>query len=374
MTVCKTRGVQILFLVLAVLGLLACKPSETPVPPAPTVSSLTVSTSRIPQRVEVTAQVEGTREVEVRARVTGILLAQSYKEGERVKAGDSLFRIDPTPYQIALEVARAQLAQDQARFEQATAEAERQSSLLAQNATSKKEESDAQAIASASRAVRDLSAAKVKAAELDLSYCEVRAPIDGYAGRLVKSEGSLVSPGADSLLTTVVQRDAVWIRFGISEQEFFRLFNGDASVATRAQVKCILADGSDYPLAGKINFVAANVEPRLGTIQMRAEFANPQQRLLPGQYVRIQLSGQEIPEAVVIPATALMQSSQGRYVFTVNAENKVAMAIVQVAEVAGSQVVLSGGLKAGDRVITDNLQKVRPGLVVTLRDNVPPQK
>lgn len=370
MTVCKNRGVQILLLASTVLGLIACKPSEAPPPPAPSVSYLVISTTRIPQRVEVTAQVEGTREVEVRARVTGILLAQSYKEGERVKAGDCLFRIDPTPYQIALEVARAQLAQDQARFEQATAEAERQSALLAQNATSKKEESDAQALVAATRAVRDLSAAKVKAAELDLSYCEVQSPIDGYAGRLIKSEGSLVSPGAESLLTTIVQRDSVWIRFGVSEQEFLRLFNGDATVAARAQVKCILADGSAYPLAGKINFVAANVESRLGTIQMRAEFANPQQRLLPGQYVRIQLSGQEIPEAVVIPASALMQSSQGRYVYTVNAENKAVITIVQVAEIAGSQAIISGGLKAGERVITDNLQRVRPSAVVTLRESV----
>lgn len=374
MTVCKIRGVQILFLVLAVLGLLACKPSETPVPPAPTVSSLTVSTTSIPQRLEVTAQVEGAREIEVRARVTGILLAQSYKEGEKVKAGEVLFHIDPRPYEIALEVARAQLAQEQARLDQATAEAERQSLLLAQNATSKKEESDAQTAVSAMRAARDLSAAKVKAAELDLSYCQVQSPLDGYAGRLIKSEGSLVSPGAESLLTTVVQRDAVWIRFGISEQEFLRLFNGDASLANRAKVKCIMADGSDYPLAGKINFVAAQVEPRLGTIQMRAEFANPQQRLLPGQYVRIQLSGQEIPEAVVIPTTALMQSSQGRYVFTLNAENKATIAIVQVAEVAGTRAILSAGLKSGDRIIIDNLQKVRPGLGVTLRDTATPQK
>ena len=369
------RGVQILFLVLVASGFLGCKPSEAPAaPPAPTVSFMTATVSRVPQRVEITAQVEGTREVEVRARVTGILLAQSYQEGEKVKAGDCLFRIDPTPYQIALDVARAQLAQDQARLNQAEAEAERQSSLLAQNATSKKEESDAQAAASAFHAVRDLSAAKVKAAELDLSYCEVRAPIDGYAGRLQRSEGSLVSPGADSLLTTVVQREAVWIRFGISEQEFLRLFKGDASSASLARVKCILPDGTDYPLAGKINFVAAQVEPRLGTIQMRAEFANPQQRLLPGQYVRIQLSGQEIPDAIVIPATALLQSSQGRFVFTVNAENKATIAIVQVAEIAGSQAVISGGLKSGDRVITDNLQKVRPGSVVTLRDNASPQK
>lgn len=369
MTVCKFKGVQNLFLVLSALSLVACKPDAPVAPPVPTVSYLVASPTRIPQRVEVTAQVEGTREVEVRARVTGILLAQTYREGEKVKAGDCLFQIEPAPYRIALQIAQAQLAQDQSRMDQAQAEADRQSSLLVQNATSKKEESDAQALVSINRALRDLSLAKVKAAELDLSYCEVRAPIDGYAGRLLKSEGSLVSPGADGLLTTVVQRDAVWIRFGLSEQEFVRLFNGDASLASQAQVKCILTGGAVYPLVGKINFVSAQVDARLGTIQMRAEFANPKQSLIPGQYVRIQLSGQEIPEAFIIPASALMQSSQGRYVFTVNAENKVAMSIVQVAEIAGSQAVIQSGLKSGDRVITDNLQKLRPGSVVTLRDN-----
>ncbi|NBV39126.1 MAG: efflux RND transporter periplasmic adaptor subunit, partial [Verrucomicrobia bacterium] len=324
--------------------------------------------SRVPQRVEITAQVEGTREVEVRARVTGILLAQTYREGERVKAGDLLFRIEPAPYRIALQIAQAQLAQDQSRLEQAQAEADRQAALLAQNATSKKEESDAQALVAINRALRDLSLAKVKAAELDLSYCEVTAPIDGFTGRLLKSEGSLVSPGVDGLLTTIVQRDAVWIRFGLSEQEFVRLFKGEAGLAKQALVNCFLPGGLPYPVAGKINFVSAEVDSRLGTIGMRAEFANPQQTLLPGQYVRIQLSGQEIPEAFIIPATALMQSSQGRYVFTVNAENKVVLSIVQVAEIAGNQAVIQSGLKAGDRVITDNLQKLRSGFAVTLRE------
>ncbi len=342
--------------------------------PPVTVSLLTAVVAPVPQEVDVTAQIEGTREVEIRARVTGIILKQSYQEGERVKAGDLLFKIDPATYEIALSLAKAQLAQEQARFEQAEAEANRQAALLAQKAASAKEAADSLALAQAAKAARDVAAAKVRSAELDLSYCDVTSPIEGYAGRQQHSEGSLVSPGVDGLLTTVVQRDQVWVRFGISEQEFKRLFAGESAQAFAAKVEIIMPDNSIYPVEGKVNFVSAQVDARLGTIQMRAEFPNDKNAFLPGQYTRVRLLGQSITGAVTVPASCLMQSPKGRFVYVINAENKAQINPVEVGEILGPKAILSSGLKAGDRVVIDNLQKVRPGAVVVPRGETAPAK
>ena len=352
----------------------ACKPAETPAQPPLTAGVMTAQVTPLPQEVEVSGQVEGTREVEVRARVTGILLTQSYREGELVKAGDLLFKIDPAPYEIALSLAKAQLAQEQARAEQALSESKRQSALLSQNATSAKEAADAQLLAESAHASKEVAAAKVKSAELDLSYCEVRAPIDGYAGRLQRSEGSLVTPGADGLLTTIVQRDKVWIRFGISEQEFARVFASDTTIANQAKVSVTLAHGVKCDNIGRVNFVSAQVDPRLGTIQMRAEFDNANNTLIPGQFVRVDLLGQTINTAVTIPASCLMQSSQGRFVYILNADGKAQVAPIQIAQIHASDAIVSAGLKSGDRVIIDNIQKIRPGNPVQVRGNPPANK
>ena len=360
---------------LCLLALLpGCKPAEVPMMPPPAVGLQVSAPEAVPQVTEVTAQAEGTREVEVRARVTGILLAQSYQEGAAVKAGDLLFKIDPAPYDVALALAKAQLLQEQARFDQASSESVRQAALLKQNAASTKEAADALSATAAAAAVRDVAAAKVRAAELDLSYCEVRAPIAGFTGRLNHSEGSLVSPGVDGLLTTVVQREQVWVRFGLSELEFARLFQGAAAAAAQALVEVVLPDGSVYPVPGKVNFVAAQVDARLGTVQMRAEFANPRSVLLPGQYVRVRVRGRTLPGAYVVPASCLMQSAQGRFVFLADDKNLAVMRPVTVDEILGPKAVVIGGLTPGDRIILDNLQKVRAGQPVTPRPVAPSAK
>jgi len=374
MNVCKYKIVEVVVLGVVLSFVSACKPPEQPSQPPLTAAVMTAQVTPLPQEVEVSGQVDGTREVEVRARVTGILLTQSYREGEFVKAGELLFKIDPAPYEIALSLAKAQFAQEQARAEQATTEAKRQSALLSQNAASAKEAGDAQLLADSANAAKEVAAAKVKSAELDLSYCEVRAPIDGYAGRLLRSEGSLVAPGADGLLTTLVQRDKVWVRFGISEQEFTRVFAGDAAIANQAKVSVILPNGVRSTEFGKVNFVSAQVDPRLGTIQMRAEFDNAKNTLIPGQFVRVDLLGQTITSAVTVPASCLMQSSQGRFVYTLNAEGKAQVAPIQIAQIHAGDAIVSAGLKAGDRVIIDNVQKIRPGNPVQVRGNPPANK
>jgi membrane fusion protein (multidrug efflux system) len=364
MTVCKSRPVEtLLALSFMILGQ-ACKPAEAPkMPPVP-VGFVKVASSEVPQISEFTAKVQGTREVEIRARVTGVLLKQFYQEGAAVKAGDLLVRIDPAPYQIALAQAKATLAQEEARALQAKSEAQRQAALLKQKATSEKESSDAQSLAVSTEAARQLAAAKVAQAALDLSYCEVTSPIDGYAGRIIHTEGSLVSPGADGLLTTLVRRDQVWVTFNLSELEFSRLFLGKAAQANQAKVQVLKPDGVAYDLVGKVNFVAAQVDAKMGTVEMRAEFPNPKATLVPGQYVRVRVQGVTVPAAYVIPAVALLQSPQGRFVYVLDDKDLPAIRPVKIDEIQGDKAIVLQGIKDGDRLLVDNLQKVRPGVPV----------
>lgn len=351
-----------------VLVLVGCgEPPASPPPRPIAVNVVAISLGELGQSALAPGQVEGVREVEVRARVTGILQAVDYREGGKVKAGDILFRIDPAPYEAALALAKAQLRQEKARATQARAEAARFERLLAANAAGKKETEDSLASAVAAEAARDAATARVRMAELDLGYCELRAPIDGVAGRRLRTEGTLVAPsGPDALLTTLVQLDEVWVRFGLSEAEFSRLYKGTAS-AMGAAVRLLGPDGKPGAAVGKVDFVAPGVDSRLGNIQIRARFANAEGSLLPGQFVRVQVEGLKAPGACRIPEVALVQTPAGRSVFVANAEGKAEARVVTVGGASGGQVDILGGLKEGDRLIVDQLQRLRPGVPVAPR-------
>lgn len=361
MVVCKSSPVCAAFAVLAAL-LSGCRPEAPSVPPTPPkVSVLSVAPVRVRQAVLAPAVVEGVREVEVRARVTGILQTVDYREGARVRAGDVLFRIDPAPYEAAASLARAQLAQEAARASQAVAEAARQDKLHAQKAASEKDRLDAASARDAALAARDAAAARLRLAELDLGYCEVRSPVDGVAGRRLRTEGTLVNPaGPDGLLTTVVSSDQVWVRFGIPEADHARLFGGNAAGASGAEVRLTLADGSEHPVGGQVDFSSPEVDARFGNVQLRARFDNAKGGLMAGQFVRARVTGRPV-EGFLVPQTALIQTPQGRAVFVLGAGDVVEARIVRLGDVQGADVAVLSGLKAGDRVVLDQLQKLRAG-------------
>ncbi len=359
----------------ALLGLAmsACKPNAEAPLSAPQVSLQTIKITPLPQVIEVVGQLEGPREIEVRARVSGILFKQTYQEGAMVKEGDLLFKIDPDPYRIALVHAQAELMQADAQLVVATTEAHRQEALAKKKIGSAKDLQDAQTAAKTAQARKEAAQAKLKIAELELSYCEVRAPISGFAGKILHSEGSLVGPGDSGLLTTVVQRDTVWARFGLSEEQFKRLFEGKNAQALAAQVELKNKLGEVLPLKGKVNFVAAEVEARLGTVQMRAEFDNREAGLLPGQFIKVRVTGRTLPAAVRIPNEVILQSTRGPFVFVADEKNQTLLKLVEVDEVLGGQATVLKGLQDGDRVILDNLQRVRTGMTVAPRE-VPVEK
>jgi len=335
---------------------------------------LEVAPQRVPIVLEAVGQVQGSKEVEVRARVSGILLKRLYNEGDFVRAGSSLFQIDPIPYQIALAQANAQIAQERARQEQTGREAVRLRALAEEKAISQKEFDDAISAQKLSDATLQSAEANLRQAELNLSYTRVTAPLSGVAGRIARSEGSLVTAGQESsLLTTMNQVDPIWIRFSLSESDLAKLPDKRLDRVKSAEVRLVLPDGSRYPLAGRLNFAATQIDPRLATQELRATFGNPGVRLLPGQFVRVQLAAGERDNVFLVPQTAVIQTEKTFLVFALDKENKAESRPVQVGDWVGADWMILGGLKPGDRVVLDNLLKVRPGAVVNPQSPAEPK-
>lgn len=314
------------------------------------VTVVEMQPQRIAASIEVMAQTEGARETEVRARVGGILVKRLYQEGEAVRAGQPLFQIDRASYEIALAEAKA-------RADQAARELKRLEGLVEQNVVSRREYDNA--VSS-----NDIAQAALRQAQLNLSWSTVTAPVAGTTGRALKSEGNLVSTGADSLLTSIYQLDPIWVRFSLAESDVAKLPEGRLKAESVTGIELILPDGSVYPYPGKLNYLASTIDPTLGTQQLRAEFPNRDNRLLPGQFVRARLSLGDREGVFLVPQVAVMQNDVGRMVMVADAENKVTPRPVQTAEWRGQDWVVLGGLRPGDKVIVDNLIKLRPGMVV----------
>lgn len=324
----------------------ATGPAMGPLP----VTVLEVQPQRVPSSVEAMAQTEGARETEVRARVAGILVKRLYQEGEPVKAGQPLFQIDRSTYEIALADAKA-------KAEQTGREMNRLKGLIEAKAISQKEYDDA----TSNNAIAQTA---LRQAELNLSWTTVTAPVSGTSGRAVKSEGNLISAGADSLLTSIYQSNPIWVRFSLGDSDLAKLAGGRVTEKNVSGVEMILANGSVYPKKGKLNFLASNIDTTLGTQQLRAEFDNSDNQLLPGQFVRVRLLTGEREGMFLVPQSAVVQTEQGAIVMLAGEGDKVAPRPVQTAEWRGKDWVITGGLKAGDKVIIDNLIKLRPGAPV----------
>ena len=332
-------------------------------PPAVVVATIQVAPRTVPITFEAVGRTEGSREVQVRARVAGILERQLYNEGDSVKAGQPLFRIERAPFEIELAQARGVLAQESARKALAEQELERLKGLADRRAISQKEADQAASSAQQSAAAVQIAEARVRQAELNISYTAVDAPIAGITGRAMQSVGSLVAPNAESaLLTTLTRADPIWARFSVSEAEYARI-RGVKEIAVKVET----ADGKEYGLAGKLNFAGSTVDGATGTVQMRAELANPKLELLPGSTVRVKLvAGQQ--QALLVPQSAVMQNEGGRFVWIATGEGKAAPRPVRAGAWLGREWVINEGLKPGDRVIVDNLGRLRPGIPIVLKE------
>jgi membrane fusion protein (multidrug efflux system) len=327
------------------------------------VTMIEVTPTSIPITAEAVGQTEGAKEVEIRPRVGGILLKRKYNEGSAVKAGQTLFMIDPEPYKIALNQARAQYNQSLARADQARREKKRLESLIESQSISQREFDNATSDESISVASLAQSRANLKQAELNLSYTNVTAPVDGISGRFQFSEGALVSANT-SLLTTLAQVNPIWVRFIFSDNELKKL-GGALNEKNVQEVSIVLSDGNEYAKKGKINFAASEINPSLGTQELRATFENSERQILPGQFVRVRVTTGKKDGVFLLPQLAVLNSDQGKFLFVVNEKNQATPRPVITGEWRGKDWVILGGLQAGDKVIIDNLIKVRPGMPVT---------
>ena len=335
----------------------AAPPPEPPLP----VSTLVVDMRPVPVMLDAVGRTEGSKEVEIRARVSGIIQKQSYTEGAFVRRGTTLFQIERAPFEIALAQARASAEQATAANEQAQREERRLTELIASGAISRRQAEEAGTALKSTAASLSAAKAQVREAELNLSYTTVTAPIDGVTGRALHSEGSLVTANSDSsLLTSVTQTDPLWVRFALSEaeQELLRQAGGE-----RGELRLLLANGQQYDQIGHVNFAGSSVDARMGTVQLRAEFANPKLEILPGQFATVRLQA-GVRSHIVVPQTAVVQGAQGRFVWAIDAAGKATQRPIQTGIWAGADWIIREGLQPGDTIIIDNLMKLRPGTAV----------
>ncbi|HEY4317569.1 MAG TPA: efflux RND transporter periplasmic adaptor subunit [Herbaspirillum sp.] len=369
------RKTRIALAVVALSALAACgkKPDAAAAggPPPTEVSIITVAPQRLAITDELPGRLEATRIAEVRARVPGIILKRTFREGSDVKAGDVLFRIDPAPLQAAFSSAQAALARAEATAAQASAKAKRYQPLVEVNAISKQEYDDAVATQKTAEADVLTARASRQTAALNLGYATVTAPISGRIGRALVTEGALVGQADVTQLALIQQLDPIYVNLTQPSNEVLKLkralADGKLKAAGSGQAKVTLVtdDGQAYPQTGKLLFSDLSVDQSTGEITLRAEFPNPQRTLLPGMYVRARLEQGVDENAIVVPQQAVVRDVGGSVVMLVGADNKVVAQPVTTGASQGNVWIIKDGVKAGDRVIVEGLQKIKPGAPVT---------
>jgi membrane fusion protein (multidrug efflux system) len=375
----RHRALPALCLALLVgAGLSGCGKAEPPAtgpggaggPPPAEVGVVTVSPGDVGLITELPGRLEASRVAEVRARAAGILQERVFREGSDVKAGQLLFRIDAAPYAAALQSAQANLVRAQANASNATAVVDRFQPLVAANAISQQEFTNAQAAQKVTQADVAVAQAAVQTARINLGYASVTAPISGRIGRALVSEGALVGQGQATALATILQVNPLFVDFTQSAAEVLRLQRAleagqlKGVGAKAASVRVVLDDGSELDQPGKLLFSELTVDPATSQITLRAEVPNPGGRLLPGLYVRVRLEQAMARDAITLPQQAVTRSAQGDTVMVVSAEGKVAPRPVKVGGQQNGRWIVLDGLKAGEQVMVDGFQKLRGGATV----------
>ncbi|MDG5748438.1 efflux RND transporter periplasmic adaptor subunit [Qipengyuania sp. XHP0207] len=358
---------------MAALLLAGCSQSEEQAAPQEVpVRVVTVTEQTVPNVIELPGRVEPVRTAEVRARVTGIVQERSYQEGTDVREGQPLFRIDPRELRASYNQTQAALTRARATAANARAVVERYRPLVAEDAISGQEYDAAVAAAREAEANVAQIRAQLDAASLQLGYTTVRAPIAGRAGRAQITEGALVSQADGTLLTTIEQISPVYVSFAQAASEVLRLRRAiaageiDLDENDQVEVRLTFSDGTAYPVPGYIDFLAFSVDQETGTVELRAEFPNPERLLLPGEFVRAQIYAGEVQNGLTVPQRAVSLTEEGGTVFVVNGEGQATVRQVTLGAMVNGNWIVESGLKAGDRVIVSNLQKIRPGAPVKI--------
>ena len=359
----------------AVLALAGCGRGEAPgAPPAPEVTVAVAQTGAVPDRREYVGNVRAVNQVEVRARVRGYLRAKHFDEGLPVAAGAVLFEIDPSTYEVALSAAKGQLAERRATLLRAEADYKRTKGLFDKGVTSVSLLDQARANRDVAAAALQSAEAAVDAANLDLSYCTVRAPIAGRIGRALIDVGNLVGgSGQDTVLASIVQENPIYVYFAPTERDRLDVLRGAQEGRIPKQrigtipIELVLGDGSPYPERGVIDYVDPTIEPTRGTIAVRAVVANPGGVLRPGEFVRAIAVFPDRSDAILIPERGVQDEQGGSFVLVVKPDDVVESRRVRTGALHEGMRQITEGVAAGERVIVDGVQKARPGQKVVAK-------
>ena len=354
----------------AALGLPACGKKEAAKLPTPEVYVAPVVAKDVPVPIELVGQTRGSQDVEIRARVEGYLESVKFTEGTFVTKGTPLYQIDPKPFEATLAAAKADLANARARHQKSSNDVARYEPLAAQKAISQQELDNALSARDAAKAQVDAAAAAVDKATLDLGYCSIAAPLDGIVGTTKVKAGNLVGRGESTLLTTVSMVDPILFRAGISEAEYLRIAKRAQESKERAanvEISLILADGTVLPDKGRIDAIEREVDPTTGTLAVQFKFPNPNRLVRPGQYGRALFVIETKAGALLVPQRAVQELQNLYSVATVGADGKVAFKSVKVGPRVEGLWVIEEGLKAGETVVVEGLQRIREGMTVTTK-------
>ncbi|PZQ63495.1 MAG: efflux transporter periplasmic adaptor subunit [Phenylobacterium zucineum] len=349
-----------------VLNACGAKPAgPDPNAPAP-VGVVTVRTQPTTLTTELSGRTSASVVSEVRPQVNGVVQSRLFTEGANVRAGQPLYRIDPAIYRAALDSATAALAQAQATATSAKLKADRYRELVAINAVSKQDNDDAQAASQAAQATVQAQRAAVQQARINLDYTQVRAPVSGRISRSTVTPGALVTANQAAPLATVQNLDTIYVDVTQTAADLLKLrqamAKGAVGAPASAEVKLILEDGSVYPIPGRLTVSDITVDPGTGSVGLRATFPNPNGALLPGLYVRARLEQGVATQAILVPQAAVSRDPKGgATVYVVDAAGKAQLRNISVSRTVGDQWLVGGGLKPGEQVIVEGLQRVRPG-------------
>jgi membrane fusion protein (multidrug efflux system) len=360
------------FLLLLVLG---CKKAAQEGGAVPEVVLADVVQQDVPIYIEAVGETRGSLTVEIRARVVGFLDSMNFTEGGPVRRGQLLYQIDPKPFQATYARAEAQVSAAKAQFDNAELEENRLRPLAESDAVSRQEYDDAFAARQTAAANLEAARATEQTAEIDLGYSSIHSPLDGIVGFTEAQIGDLVGPGQRSLLTTVSRSDPIWVRFAIPEREYLRLYQQSlqtgANLRTQEQdIRMFLADGSEYPERGSPRVANRAVDAATGTLQLEVTFPNHKGIVRPGQFARVKLRTDVKKGALLVPQRAVREL-QGSYSVAVVDSSKVKMTAVVPGERVGSLWVINQGLKPGDKVVVEGLQRLRDGMTVQIKAAVP---
>ncbi len=357
---------------LAALPVTGCAKPEAPPAAPPEVYVASVVQKDVPVYLEMVGQTKGSQDVEIRARVEGYLDKVAFTEGSYVHAGDLLYQIDPKPLEAKLANARANLATAQARLDKTVTDVNRLTPLAKQQAVSQQELDNALSARDAAKAMVDAQKAAVDAVVLDLGYTKITAPLDGLVGTTMVKAGNLVGRGESTLLTTISQTDPILFRAGISEAEYLRVAKRiqetGVRVGPKAEVELLLADGATHPHKGRVDAIERAIDPTTGTLAVQFKFPNPEKVLRPGQYGRARFVLETKAGALLVPQRAVTELQNLYSVAIVGAGDKVEFRNVKVGPRVDDLWVIEDGLKPGEKVVVEGLQKVRDGATVSPKD------